>query len=145
MISLKRNILKATIPAALHGCVTGMVTGYILALLLSQWTWFEMRCNLSRLIPAGAVLGFLLVFWRRFTIPYIVFLLLQIAFFTVFIAAYWFQLDALLTIPASMWREGFDLQSIRVGVINTLLGAFFLLVNLLWIGSDLLKTTRGRH
>jgi hypothetical protein len=126
----------------IKGGFSGIILGYIIALLLSQWLWLEMRLNIGAIVPGSAVLFVLLALWKKFTIPYSLLLLFEAILLVTFLSIYGFQLGALLTVPACLLREGCNITSVDSHQINMVLGAALLLGNFAWIFSQY-KKRRG--
>ena len=51
------KLLLDKIPAVGYFALTGAVTGLMLAVLLAQWTWLELRVNTGLVIPLGLLAG----------------------------------------------------------------------------------------
>jgi len=103
----------------LKGGLSGFVLGYLVALLLGRSVWLEMRMNTGLAIPVCTLACVLFSLWKGITIRYPVFLLLELLSGATFLLIYRFEMDAFLIIPASLFREGFRLSSVSLGLINT--------------------------
>ena len=138
-VSKIQDISKGMFITLLKGGLSGFVLGYLLASLLGRSVWLEMRFNLGFAIPVCSLACILVSLWKRITIRYSVFLFLELLSGATFLFIYRFEMDALLIIPASLFREGFRLSSVRLGLINTILATILFAGNFLWILSRILK------
>ena len=128
-----QDISKGMFITLLKGGLLGFVLGYLLASLLGRSVWLEMRFNLGFAIPVCSLACILVSLWKRITIRYSVFLFLELLSGATFLLIYRFEMDAFLIIPASLFREGFRLSSVRLGLINTILATILFAGNFLWI------------
>ncbi len=119
------NILKAGL--------TGIVLGYLLALLLGRSVWLEMRFNIGLVIPGFTLLCILLSFWKRITLRYSVFFILELLSVAASLLIYRFESGALLVIPACLFREGCSLSSVSLGTINIILALILFAGNFIWM------------
>jgi len=128
-----RHEAKATLMNVLKSGFVGIILGYILALLLVQWLWLEMRFNVGIIVPGSAVFCMLLAFWKRFTIHCSLLFILEFILLITFFSIYKFQLSAFLIIPACLLREGCYLNFLNLEKINIILGLTLLMGNFVWI------------
>lgn len=126
MISVKINQLSKI-------SFIGFLTGLILAVLLGQWTWLDMRVKTALLIPAGVVVAGIISI-RKKEAPGLLWLVLpEAAWVTVLLALYNKELDALFVLPAIMVREGLGLAMLSLNQVNFLLVTILIVGNLLWL------------
>jgi len=115
----------------------GGILGYLLALFLGRSIWLEMHMNTGRMIPGFGLFGILFSFWRRFTVRYEAFLLLELISVATSFLVYRFESGAVLIIPACLFREGCGLTSVSVYTTNIILGATLFAGNLAWIFEEI--------
>jgi hypothetical protein len=128
----------------LRACLFGTVLGYLLGLILSRSVWLEMRFNLGLMIPVCTLACMFLSTWKRITLRYSVFLFLELLTVVTFLFICRLELDALLIIPASLFREGFSLTMISLDFINIILGFILFAGNFIWIFHDIDWKSRRR-
>jgi hypothetical protein len=104
---------------------TGFLAGILIALLLYQWVWLEMRVKVGMVIPIGVVFFILMNIKGMLKINSLPFLLEGVLVLT-FLFIYRSQLDAFLVVPATLIREGFFLEGLGLEVINTSLASVLL-------------------
>lgn len=136
---------KATLMNVLKSGFAGIILGYIFALLLGQWLWVEMRFNIGIIVPGAAVFCMLLAFWKRFTIHYSLFFILEFILLITFLSIYKFQLGAFLIVPASLLREGCYLNFLNLAKINIILGLTLLMGNFVWSSHSARKIFRSHR
>ncbi len=99
----------------------GFVFGFILALLADRSVWLEMRLNTGLFLPATTgitvVAGF--IFKRRIHTAAI--LSLEMLLIGLVLFNYGFSLGPLITIPASLFRDGFMPASAPLKTANIIL------------------------
>jgi hypothetical protein len=127
------DVSKGMFITLLKGGLSGLVLGYLLALLLGRSVWLEMRVNIGLAIPVCTLACILFSFWKRTTIRYAIFLFLELSLVVTFLFLYRFELDAFLVIPACLFREGCHLNFAGLGFINILLAVILFAGNFLWI------------
>lgn len=111
----------------------GFLTGLILAVLLGQWTWLEMRVKTALLIPAGVVVAGMISF-RTKDAPGLLWLVIpEAAWVTALLVLYYQELDALRVLPAIMLREGLGLAMLSLQQVNLLFVTVLIVGNLLWL------------
>lgn len=133
--SASKNLIRpiTTLINLLKAGLFGVVLGYLLALLLGCSVWLEMRFNLGLMIPGCALGCVFLYLWKRITIRYSIFLFLELLSLIVFFLIYRFKPEALLVIPACLFREGCSLAVISLNFINIFLGFILFAGNFIWI------------
>lgn len=99
----------------------GFLVGFLLAVLLSQSVWLEMRIHVGKLIPWVVVILTFLGFRKKVNASFSVVLLLQGCLLLTFLVVYHFQWGALRVIPASLMREGLYLTRLSLEQANVLL------------------------
>jgi hypothetical protein len=138
MVRLAGQCVKAAL--------TGLVAGYALAFVLSLSVWLDMRVNLGYVIPACLVcflLFHLVTKGRVRLMPFLFFELLAVA---LLFAIYGLSTSALLIVPASLFREGFHLDSLSLPRIGLLLLCVLAMANAVWIftAATARRKNRGR-
>ena len=129
------DVSKGMFITLLKGGLSGLVLGYLLALLLGRSVWLEMRFNIGLAIPVCTLACILFSLWKRITIRYSVFLFLELLSVATFLFIYRFELDAFLIIPACLFREGCSLNFVGLGFINIILAVILFAGNFIWIFS----------
>ena len=113
---------------------TGFLAGSIIAMILNQWIFLEMRVNINLVIPLFIFIG--IAFYRftriRFN-PKIIFFL-QLIFGFLVCLLYNFSTESFFVIPASMFREAFFLNSLSLGEVNVFISILLIISNLIIFG-----------
>ncbi len=112
---------------------TGLITGYIISILLGNWTWLAMRVDIGLAIPVCCGLGAAAGLFAGRPKGFLWAILPQAALIVVFTVTYWGRLDALYVIPAVFFREGFRLDFLSVAQINLVLAVILIIGNGLWL------------
>ena len=99
----------------------GFLVGLLLAALLSQSVWLEMRIHVGKLIPWVTVVSIFLGLRKKVDSSFLVVLLLQGVLLLTFLFVYHFQWGALRVIPASLMREGIYLTGLSLQQANVVL------------------------
>ena len=119
--------------ACFTAALTGLVAGYCLAFLLGRSVWLEMRVNIGHALPVSTA-SFLLVFGNRKRLMRLApFLLLQLLAAILLFSTYGLGWPTVLTVPASLFREGFHLNFLPLSKIDLFLFSFLGAVNVAWI------------
>ncbi|MBI4799497.1 MAG: hypothetical protein HY794_12385 [Desulfarculus sp.] len=117
----------------LAGLCLGLLAGCLLALLADRWVWLGMRVNAGLLVPLGALLGGLAGLKKPLGAARPWLLAAQAALLA---AAAWllgFDRQALLVVPACLFREGCQMPGLSLATINALLASWLLAGNALWL------------
>ncbi|MBI5522782.1 MAG: hypothetical protein HY910_09150 [Desulfarculus sp.] len=117
----------------LAGLCLGLLAGCLLALLAGRWVWLGMRVNTGLLVPLGALLGGLAGLKKPLGAARPWLLAAQAALVA---AAAWllgFDRQALLVVPACLFREGCHLPGLSLTTTNALLASWLLAGNALWL------------
>jgi hypothetical protein len=117
----------------LKGALIGFTLGLILAVLAGSWVWLEMRVNVGLLIPATTVLCSLLAFWKKITLSYLPFFIAQTLLVITLLALYGPAADALRSVPAYLFREGFLCTGLARETAGSMVGGILVGGNLQWI------------
>lgn len=115
------------------GLMFGLIAGYLLAFLLGQSVWLEMRVNVGWAIPAMTLIGMALFSWWKNEPSYGWFLLLQVTTLAAFFWIYSFSLAALPVVPACLFREGYSLGTADIGMMNVIISSALLAGNGGWL------------
>lgn len=99
----------------------GFIFGQILALLLGQWIWLDMRLNIAFVVPVltmlGMVKGLLSKKNHSLKLP----ITAQVTWVLVFLLIYRSNLAAVGIIPGALIREGFGTDTLSLNQMNWLL------------------------
>lgn len=118
----------------LKSIFAGFLAGSIIAIILTQWIFLEMRGNIAIAIPLSTLGG--VVFYRfsriEFQIKFVVFLELVFGLFVFLL--YNFSFESYSVIPASMFRDGFYLNSLSLKEINIIIILILGIANFLLFG-----------
>ena len=108
---------------------TGFIAGNIIALILNQWIFLEMRVNTNSVIPLSAVACAAFFHFSKiiFQVKYI--LALELLFGFLVLLLYKFSFESCRIIPASMFRDAFHLASFSLGEVNAVLLSIFVTAN----------------
>jgi hypothetical protein len=131
--------------SALAGLVRGAFFGFILGLLISllagSWVWLEMRVNVGLFIPGMTLACLVASVARQDLFPYRLFALLQLLSIAVFIALYGFDPVALRIVPASFFREGFQVPAMSLDAANVALVLILIMGNaIMYMEAHLVRT-----
>lgn len=113
----------------LRSAFIGLLAGFLLSLLADRSIWLEMRVNTGLLLPLTMAIAVVAGIFSERRIPAPLILGLEIVLILLLLAVYGFDLQALLVIPASAFKEGFFLQAWDGRTVNGLLAVLFLLGN----------------
>ena len=111
----------------------GFLVSFLLALLLSQNVWIEMRIHVGNIIPWLVLLFIFRDMRKKLDASFRLVLLLQGLFLLAFLAVYQFQWSALTVIPATLMREGLYWTSLSLQKANVILVLILAAGNLAWI------------
>ena len=117
----------------------GFIAGYLLAFVLGQSVWLEMRVNIGWAVPLVIVIGACIFAWRKAELKYGWFLLLQTATLAVFFSLYGFSLAPLGIVPGCLLREGFFMDSADIGMVNIFQLSILIVGNGWWLMRDFRK------
>ena len=113
---------------------------FLLALLLSQNVWLEMRIHVGKLIPWLMLLYILWGFRKNVNVGFPAVLLLEGVLLSTFLVVYQFQWSALTVIPASLMCEGIYLASLSPWKANVVLVGILAAGNVAWMIEHVRKT-----
>lgn len=99
----------------------GMVSGFVVLMLLSHSLWLEMRINTALVLPLFTVGGFMGSFFYKKNVPPCVLLFLQGCALLLVLLNYRFDFGAIAVMPAIWLREGFLLHSLEIREANFVL------------------------
>jgi hypothetical protein len=117
----------------LKGLVAGAVMGLFLGILLSSSVWLEMRVRLGRLIPLSMIcISLVSLKWPLFN-RLRVLLALEVLVLVALFAIHGFRDGALFVVPAALFREGFGLNFLSLGMCNLIWGLSLVGVNSAWV------------
>ena len=111
----------------------GFLVSFLLAVLLGQSVWLEMRVRVGMVIPWFVLL---FIFWglrKRLRTTFFSVLLLQGVLLLTFLVAYHFQWGALTVVPATLVREGLYLTSLGLRQANVVLVLILAAGNAAWL------------
>lgn len=111
----------------------GLGIGYIFALILSQWLWLAMRINTSLLITVFACLGVLVALLTKRSLPKGYFLGVELLIPPLFLLLYR-DVAALTVMPAVLFREAVNLNSLSLLKGNMIVIFLLVLANICWFG-----------
>ncbi|HEX3030871.1 MAG TPA: ABC transporter substrate-binding protein [Bacillota bacterium] len=111
---------------------TGLLYGYIISLLLSQWIWLEMRITVALAIPVGMLLGAVVGAFVGEDNRVWGILLPEILLLACLGIIYRGDLGALAVIPAILLREAFHLGQLDLQAVNIILVLVLIAGNLMW-------------
>lgn len=117
----------------------GMVSGFVVLMLLSHSLWLEMRLNTALVLPLFTAAGFILSFFSPRKAPPVVLIFLQGSVILLILLSYDFDFGAIAVMPAIWLREGFLIHSLGIREANGILAGVMILGNLA------LVTFRGCH
>ncbi len=118
----------------------GFLVSFLLALLLSQNVWLEMRIQVGKLIPWLVLLCIFLGLRKNVNAGFPAVLLLQGVLLLTFLVVYQFQWSALTVIPATLMREGLYLASLSLRKANVVLVLILASGNVAWLIDHFRKT-----
>lgn len=112
---------------------TGLLCGYIAALILSQWVWLEMRFTVALVIPVFLLIGALIGAFTSLDLELWGLFVPQGILAGCLVVLYGGNPDAISMIPAIILREGFYRPQTSVNTCNLVLVAILISGNLLWL------------
>jgi hypothetical protein len=117
----------------LKAALTGLVAGYCLAFVLGRSVWLDMRVTIGHALPISLASFVLVLNVRKRPVRLIPFLLLELLAVSVLFATYGFSSSTMLIVPASLFREGFHLNSLSLLKIDVFLLCLLGAANAAWI------------
>ncbi len=112
---------------------TGLLLGYFVSLILSQWIWLEMRFTVGLIIPAGLLAGAVCgAFIKRGSKLWGLFIP-EILLAVCLVVLYRGDLAALTVIPATLLREGIFLPEITIHAFDIILLSVLIGGNIIWL------------
>ena len=124
----------------------GMVSGFVVLMLLTHSLWLEMRINTALVLPLFTVVGFMSAFFYKKNVPSGVLIFLQGCVILLVLLNYHFDFGALAVMPAIWLREGFLLHSLDIREANIVLAVMVIFGNLALLtfrDKNLLEARRG--
>ncbi len=125
----------------------GMVSGFVVLMILSHSLWLEMRINTALVLPLFTVVGFMSAFFYKRNVPPGVLIFLQGCVILLILSNYHFDLGAIVVMPAIWLREGFLLHSLDIREANIVIAAMVIFGNLALLtfrDKNLVEARRGR-
>lgn len=113
----------------IRGAFIGFLAGFILAICGYRWIWLEMRINVGIVIPLATFFSAAIHLRRRPPLKTLWVISLQVVFLGMVLLFYRFDLEALLVIPATLFKEGFFLSVLSLATANAVLVTAFLAGN----------------
>jgi len=107
----------------------GFIAGNILAMILNQWIYLEMRVNVNLVIPLSAISGIAVYHFSRIKFKLKIIFALELIFGLLVCLLYNFSIESYSIIPASILREGFLLTSLSLGEVNVIILLIFVIAN----------------
>lgn len=111
---------------------TGFLAGLLLAIILSQWVWLEMRVSLGLIVPVGIVIGAVTGAFARSSNGLWGLLVPETAVAGLLVFLYRGDLAALTVIPAALLREGIFWPQLSLRAVNIVLVFLLAAGNLVW-------------
>ncbi|MDA8236034.1 MAG: hypothetical protein M0Z31_14810 [Clostridia bacterium] len=111
---------------------TGFIVGYILALVLGQWIWLDMRVNIALIVPVCILAGIGLALWNQCLNSKFWLWIPEAIVCLILLVLYWGRLDAITVIPGIIFKEALYLGFINLDMANILLVLVLILGNALW-------------
>lgn len=110
----------------------GFITGYFAALLLSRWTWLEMRMNTSFAILIFTLLGGVYGVLKNSKCSKKWFFSAEMLILIIFLTIY-HDFGVLTIMPAIKLKEAFFLSSLSLSQANIVLLLLLFICNALWL------------
>jgi len=107
----------------------GLLAGFILSIIAGRSIWLEMRINTGLFLPLATVIAIIAGTLLKRQVPAKVAVAMEILLVFQLLLVYGFDPDALLVVPASIFREGFFLHGLAFFRLNCILAAILLLGN----------------
>ena len=127
------NCQPGTVRNYIKAALAGMVAGLCLALILNRFIWLEMRLTTGHAIPLLTAVFATAFGAARRQIRLVVFLLLEPLAAAILFAGYTPATQALLIVPAALFRDGFHLGFLSLWQIDMILLCLLGTANLVWI------------
>ncbi|HNX22516.1 MAG TPA: hypothetical protein PKG60_00610 [Spirochaetota bacterium] len=108
---------------------TGFIAGNIIAMIFNQWIFLEMRVNIALVIPLSTFIVLIVYHFSRIKFHLTVIFFLELIFGLLVFLLYNFSVESYRIIPASMFREGFHLNSLSLGEVNAVILLIFVIAN----------------
>lgn len=108
----------------------GMVSGFVVLMLLSHSLWLEMRINTALVLPLFTAAGFILSSFHHKRVSAGALIFLQGCVILMILLKYNFDLGAIAVMPAIWLREGFLMHFLEIREANGILAVVMVFGNL---------------
>lgn len=109
----------------------GVITGFLVLLILNASVWLEMRINTALVLPLFTFAGVAASFWYVKRIHPGIVIALQGSLFLFLLLKFHFEIEALTIMPAIWLREGFLLNFLEIHEANAVITSTVLFANLM--------------